>query len=471
MLSFVHDDRTAGLYTITVSQFALVFMLSAVAVAVPALGREFGASASQLGLVESGYISAVAMLLFPVTRLSDKIGRGATFATGMALFTIMSVILPVCQTINQFIVLRVFQGGGGAMMVSTGLAIIADLYPGPGRARAMGIASAGVYLGLSVGPWLGGLITTHFGWRWIFYGGAIPCAMGLSLKTLPVRPVIARGVRFDFGGALFIALGMILLSQGGSHLDDTGGVVMLVCGVFFLLCFVLWEGRAKAPLLSLSLFSGNPAFSLGSAAQFISYAAIYGITFLLSLYLQVAQGMTAGEAGLILMAQPVMQVVFSVVSGKWCERWSPHVVATAGMALATVGLGAAAFLGAAPALWFTAVILALCGAGSALFATANMAVIMGAVTRENYGVASAVVAAMRTTGMTVSLVFISGVFAVIIGPVALTPENAGVFIKAMKLAFVALTVFSALGVLMSAKGRLETRREASGTKDVPDDGE
>ena len=452
------DDRTAGLYTITVSQFALVFMLSAVAVAVPALGREFGASASQLGLVESGYISAVAMLLFPVTRLSDKIGRGATFACGMALFTVVSLVLPVCHTINQFIVLRVFQGGGGAMMVSTGLAIIADLYPGPGRARAMGIASAGVYLGLSVGPWLGGMIVTNFGWRWIFYGGAIPCAIGLflSLKTLPVRPVVARGVRFDFGGAVSIALGMILLSQGGSHLDGPSGVYMLAAGIFFLLAFVFWEGRAKAPLLSLTLFSGNPAFSLGSAAQFISYAAIYGITFLLSLYLQVAQGMTASDAGLILMAQPVMQVIFSVVSGKWCERWSAPAVSTVGMGLATLGLGGAIFLSVFPSLWFAALILALCGAGSAMFATANMAVIMGAVTREHYGVASAVVAAMRTTGMTVSLVFISGVFAVIIGPTALTHEHAPVFLTAMHIAFIALTVFSAMGVLLSAGARLRT---------------
>ena len=464
MFQFTRDDRTAGLYTITVSQFALVFMLSAVAVAVPALGREFGASASHLGLVESGYISAVAMLLFPVTRLSDKIGRGSTFAFGMGLFTVVSMILPLSNTISQFIVLRVFQGCGGAMMVSTGLALIADMYPGPGRAKAMGIASAGVYLGLSMGPWLGGLIVTHLGWRWIFYGGAIPCAVGLflSIRTLPVKPVIRRGVRFDFGGAIFIALGMILLSQGGSHLDGSSGALMLVGGIFFLLCFVFWEGRAKAPLLSLALFSGNPAFSLGSAAQFISYAAIYGITFLLSLYLQVAQGMTTSDAGLLLMVQPVMQVILSLVSGKWCERWSPHLVATVGMSIATAGLGAAIFLGVFPSLWFTALILALCGAGSAMFATANMAVIMGAVTRENYGVASAVVAAMRTTGMTVSLVFISGVFAVIIGPAALTAENADVFIRAMYTAFIALTVFSALGVLMSAKGRLRTRADGGG---------
>ena len=458
------DDRNAGLYTIAMTQFALVFMLSAVAVAVPALGREFGASASQLGLVESGYISAVAMLLFPVTRLADKIGRGATFAGGIALFTLVSTILPLCRSIDQFIVLRVFQGCGGAMMVSTGLAILADIFPGAGRARALGIASAGVYLGLSVGPWLGGLVVTHFGWRWIFYGGAIPCAMGLALalKTLPVKPVIARGVRFDPLGALLVAIGMTLLSQGGSHLHDLSGRLMLGSGVAALVLFVLWEGRAKAPLLNMRLFSGNPAFSLGSLVQFINYAAVFGITFLVSLYLQVTQGMTASQAGLILMAQPVMQVIFSLVSGKWCERWQPHVVSTIGMVVASLGLFGAIFLGAHPSLLHVVLNLGLCGAGSAMFATANMAVIMGAVTREHYGVASAVVAAMRTTGMTVSLVFISGVFAVVIGPKALTPDIAPTYLTAMRAAFICLTTFSAIGIFLSMRARIMRRKDRTG---------
>ncbi|MCJ2165416.1 MULTISPECIES: MFS transporter [unclassified Pseudodesulfovibrio] len=457
------DERTTGLWTITISQFALVFMLSAVAVAVPALGQEFGASASQLGLVESGYISAVAMLLFPVTRLADMIGRGTTFALGMALFTAVSSVLPLCQSITQFIALRVFQGGGGAMMVTTGLAILADLYPGPGRARALGIASAGVYLGLSAGPWLGGMIVTHWGWRWIFYAGAIPCALALllALKTLSVRPVFTRGVKFDWGGAIFVAIGMILLSQGGSHLHDLSGKLMLAGGLLSLASFVLWEKHAKAPLLDMVLFSDNPSFSLGSAVQFISYAATFGITFLLSLYLQVARGMTASEAGFILMAQPVMQVVFSLISGKWCERWPAHHVATLGMCLATLALGGAMFLGDSASLPYVACILALCGAGSAIFATANMAVIMGAVTKEYYGVASAVVAGMRTTGMTVSLVFISGVLALVVGPKALNQDTAPAFVVAMHIAFVVLTAFSFIGVGMSARARMRLRKKAS----------
>ncbi|CCH48249.1 MFS transporter [Pseudodesulfovibrio piezophilus] len=461
------DERTTGLMTITITQFALVFMLSAVAVAVPALGLEFGASASQLGLVESGYISAVAMLLFPVTRLSDKIGRGTTFAVGVAWFTMISLLIPICQTITQFIILRVFQGAGGAMMVSTGLAILADLYPGPGRAKAMGIASAGVYLGLSAGPWLGGMIVTHWGWRWIFYAGALPCLLGLilSLKTLPVKPVITRGIRFDWGGAILCALGMIMLSQGGSHLNDTSGKVMLIVGLLSLAAFVLWEKRTKEPLLDMTLFEGNPSFSLGSAVQFISYAATFGVTFLISLYLQIAQGMTASEAGIILMAQPVMQVLFSLISGNWCERWPAYIIATLGMVLATLGLGVAIFLGTEGSLPLILIILGLCGAGSAIFATANMAVIMGAVSRENYGVASAVVAGMRTTGMTVSLVFISAVFAIIIGPASLHKGDGEIYVTAMNAAFISLTVFSAFGVIMSARARKKhstVREEYSG---------
>ncbi len=460
------NNRTAGLLSITISQFALTFMLSAVAVAVPALGREFGANASQLGLVESGYISAVAMLLFPVTRLADKIGRGTTFISGVSLFTIVSVLLPLTTTMDQFIALRVVQGCGGAMMVSTGLAILAELYPGPGRAKALGIASAGVYLGLSAGPWLGGMIVTHFGWRWIFYAGAAPCALGiaLSLKTLPVRPVITRGIKFDWIGAILIAMGMIMLSQGGSHLHDITGKIMLASGILSLIGFVIWEKHAKAPLLDIRLFSGNAEFSLGSAVQFISYAATFGITFLLSLYLQVAQGMTASQAGVILMAQPVMQIIFSLISGNWCERWPAHRIATIGMVLATLSLGGAIFLGDGSSLPHIITILGLCGAGSAIFATANMAVIMGSVRKENYGVASAVVAAMRTTGMTTSLVFISAVFAIIIGPAALHEGMASTFIEAMHIAFICLTVFSAFGVLMSARARRKRRKDAPNAK-------
>jgi len=456
------SKRTAGLWAITVTQFAQVFMLSAVAVAVPSLGHEFGASASQLGLVESGYISAVAMLLFPAVRLADMIGRGTTFALGLAVFSGVSLMLPQTESITQFITLRVFQGGGGAMMVSTGLAILADLYTGPGRAKALGISSAGVFLGLSAGPWLGGMVVTHMGWRWIFYVGAIPCAicLALTLKILPVRPVIRKGVRFDWGGAILCGMGMTMLSQGGSHFHDPSGKSLLTGGLISLVAFVLWEKRAKAPLLDMTLFSGNPSFSLGSTVQFISYSATFGITFLLSLYLQIAQGMTASQAGFILMAQPVMQAIFSIISGNWCERWPAHHIATLGMVLATIGLGGATFLGGESSLPHIIIVLALCGTGSAIFGTANMAVIMGAVSREYYGVASAVVAGMRTTGMTVSIVFISAIFAIIIGPEALDAENTPIFITAMHIIFIALTLFSTLGVAMSARARMRQRQQS-----------
>lgn len=450
-------ERTAALWAITVTQFSLVFMLSSVAVAIPSLGKEFGATAAQLGLVESGYISAVAMLLFPVTRLADMTGRGFIFATGMALFTTVSLILPLSGSIENFIILRVFQGGGGAMMVTTGLAILADLFTEPRRSMALGIASAGVYVGLSAGPWLGGIIATTMGWRAIFYIGAVPCAvcLALTLYVLPVKPKHKKCPPFDWGGAILIAMGMVLLSQGGSHFHLLTGKAMLAGGVVSLAAFVLWEKRAKAPLLDMSLFSTNQSFALGNTVQFISYAATFGITFLISLYLQIVQGMTPSAAGMTLMAQPLMQTLFSPISGKLCQRWAAHHIATVGMLFATAGLGGAIFIGDNGSLWLIISVLGLCGTGSAIFATANTAVIMGAVEKENYGIASAMVAGMRTTGMTISLVFISAVLATMVGPTALHAGNANAFVEAMNISFITLTAFSALGVFLSARAKLK----------------
>lgn len=454
------SQQRAGLYTITITQFSLVFMLSAVAVAVPAMGREFGAKASELGLVESAYISAVAMLLLPVTRLADMLGRGFVFVCGMAVFTLFSLVLPLSKDIMLFNFLRVFQGAGGAMMVTTGLAIIADLFPGKGRGRALGISGAGVYLGLSAGPWLGGIITTHLGWRYIFYLGAVPALMCLvmALKALPVKPVVKRGQRFDWGGALLCAMGMVMLSQGGSHFNALSGKLMLVGGLLSLVAFLVWEARADCPLLDLKLFSGNRSFAYGSAVQFINYAATFGITFLTSLYLQVVQGMTASQAGVVLMAQPLMQALFSPLSGSMVERWPAHRVATLGMVLATLALIGAGFFEPETTRIPVIIVLLFCGAGTAIFATANTSVVMGSVTRDHYGVASAMIAGMRTTGMTVSLVTISMVLAITVGAEAVSAENIPQFMQAMHIVLAGFALFSAFGVLLSLKAPL-VRRE------------
>lgn len=452
-------EQRAGLAAITVTQFALVFMLSAVAVAVPALGREFGARAAELGLVESGYIASVAMLLLPVTRLSDMFGRGFVFALGVAVFTVTSLVLPISQSIGQFILVRVFQGAGGAMMVTTGLAIIADLYPGKGRGRALGISTAGVYLGLSVGPLLGGLITTHWGWRWIFYLGAIPCALCfvLTIKSLRVRPIRTRMGSFDWLGALFVGLGMVGISQGGSHFHDMWGRLMLGGGFASLAAFVAWEARVGRPLLDLRLFTGNGTFAGGNLVQFMNYAATFGITFLISLYLQIVRGMTAGDAGLVLMAQPLVMAALSPVAGGLADKMAPHKLSAFGMSLAAIALGVAAMLGVSTPLWAVVVSMVLCGAGTAFFATANMSVIMGSVGPSHYGVASAMVAGMRTTGMTLSLVTISVVLSVLVGPQEMTAANTPEFMRSMHLVLGGFTALCVAGVPLCLRAALKER--------------
>ncbi|WP_461209618.1 MFS transporter [Desulfocurvus sp. DL9XJH121] len=442
-------EQRAGLFAITVTQFAFVFMLSALAVAVPALGQEFGAKAALLGLVESSYIASVAMLMLPVSRLADMWGRGFVFALGLAVFDVMSLLLTVCPSVGWLIFVRILQGIGAAMMVSTGLAILADIFPGKGRGRALGISTAGVYLGISAGPLLGGLITTHMGWRWIFYLGSLPCVVSLvmTVRALNVRPSRSgRGRGFDWIGSVLVALGMICLTQGGSHFADLSGKLLLAGGLVSLALFVTWEARADEPLLNLRLFAGNRSFAYGNLVQYINYASTFGITFLLSLYLQIVRGMSPGDAGLLLVAQPLLMAVLAPFVGNMVDRTPAHRLAAAGMFLSTLALAMAATLGMEAGLWRVVLVLVACGAGTALFATANMNVIMGSVGPTHYGVASAMVACMRTTGMTSGLVIISVALSLIVGPQQMTAESAAPYMTAMHLVLVCFVVPCALGV-------------------------
>ncbi|SKA74495.1 MFS transporter [Desulfobaculum bizertense] len=450
----VRAQRRGALYAVTATQFAVPFMVSAVAVALPAVGREFAAKATQISLVESAYLCAVSMLMLPFARFSDIFGRKFTFASGVGLFMLASLVLGFVPNMGTFILVRIIQGIGAAAQISTGLAIISDVFPREERGRAFGIGVAGVYLGLSMGPFLGGEIATHFGWRWIFFVGVPICGIALFqiLYHLDVRPRFERGLYFDWAGCILSALGTGLIVFGGAEWNNTFGKVLFGIGLLSVIGFILWEKRAKAPLLDIELFARNRVFSFGCAVQFINYAATFGVTFLMSLYLQYAQGMTPGQAGRILMVQPVLQAIISPLSGRWADRYPPHKIATYGMCCGTAGLVLAEFLGMQSSVWMVVGVLLLFGLGTALFSSPNVSVIMGSVGPEDYAVASAMTGGMRTTGMTMSMVAIGMILSMYIGNHPVTAANVSHYIQAMKASFLGFTAVSVFGIWLSIKG-------------------
>ncbi|SKA77279.1 drug resistance transporter, EmrB/QacA subfamily [Paucidesulfovibrio gracilis DSM 16080] len=452
------ERKRIVLFAITSTQFAVPFMLSAVAVALPSIGEHFNSGAVLLSLVESVYIATTAMFLLPFGRYADITGHIPLFLRGMGLFCLMTLLLGFAPSMSIFVILRVLQGLGGAMMMSTGLAILMNAHPREERGRALGFGTAGVYLGISAGPYLGGLLTTALGWRWVFFSGLLPLLLSLvlvlRLKRLDHQ---ATSDPFDRVGALLSALGIGLLVAGSAGSAHILGKLALLAGILSLISFVLWEKRSSSPLLDLNLIRHNRPFALGCLVQFINYAASFSFTFLMSLYLQCGRGISAYEAGSILVVQPLVQAALSPYSGKLADRHPPHLIATFGMVVVTIALGiAATFDAQTSSLTFHAMLILL-GIGIAFFSSPNAAVIMGSVNSRELGVASAMTSGMRTSGMTTSMILVSLLLAHTLGDHAVSQENFDQYLNVMRILLTGFTVLSAFGVLLSLKGALNRK--------------
>ncbi len=445
------------LLTVCLAQFMVPFMLTAIGVALPSLGRELGASAVQIGLVEQTYVLSLAMVMLTFGRLGDIVGQRIMFLIGLIAFTSLTLVIGFATSIDMIIGLRFFQGLGAATMLSGSMALVAAAYPPEPRARKIGLVSACTYVGLSAGPVIGGFITQHFGWRHIFFA-PVPigiAAVFICLFGMQEMEKNASGERMDWLGSAVYALAIGCIMTGAAHGQASFGVPLLLAGVVGLGLFLLLESRCASPLLDVRLLSGNRYFTLSSLAALGNYAATFCVVFFMSLFLQYAKGLSARQAGFILLLQPLMQVVTSPLAGRLAERIDIAKLATAGMLMSGIGLLLAALtLGPQTPLWLVALELMLIGAGFGIFITPNTTAIMDSVERRQYGVASGMIGAMRTAGMATSLTTITLVFSLFMGDQAVTDANLPLFLLSMKTALVAFSLFSCLGVILSfSRGR------------------
>jgi len=437
-------SRFATLFSVCVAHFLMPFMMSAVAVSLPVIGREFGASALQLGLVETTYVLSASIFLLAMGRLGDIHGRRRVFEFGIAVFTLAGGLLSQAWSVETVIAFRFLQGMGGAMVMGTTMAIVVSAFPAEERGKALGIAVASVYAGISCGPFLGGALVTAYGWRVLFI-----LSVPLGIATfLTIRKKIhgdwaeAAGEPFDWKGSLIYGVALLLLIVGASRLDHglwAWGVA--ASGIAGLCLFAVYESRVQYPILNVGLLRENRIFALSNLAALFNYAATFGVTFFLSLYLQYVKGMNPREAGSVLIIQPVVQTLFSPFCGRLADRFPAPFVATTGMALCAVGLGTAATLTASSSLVHVMVMLGFLGMGFALFSSPNTSVIMGSVPPHYLGVATGLSSTMRTLGMMTSMTIITVIFSIFMGDQTVTSETRSLFLLSMR---TALWIFSAL---------------------------
>jgi len=448
-------ERRVVLVLATIAAFVTPFMAASLNVAVPAIGRDFGMSAVSLGWIATSYLLAAAVCLVPFGKIADLTGRKKIFGWGSLVYALASAAAAVSNSAPVFLAGRVFQGVGGAMLMSTSVAMLTSVYPPGERGRVLGINVSFTYLGLSLGPVLGGAMTQHGGWRSIF---AVNAVLGLAVFLLVAWKLKGeewtgdRKAGIDLAGAGYMAAGLATLMLGFGRFPSRDGFLLAGGAVVFLFLFFLREKRAPVPLLDLKLFRKNPVFLFSNLAALINYSATTAIGFVLSLYLQYLKGLTPQAAGLVLLAQPAMMVLFSPLAGRLSDRIEPRVLASAGMGLLTAGLLLLAGLGADTSVVFIIAVLLFLGFGFALFSSPNTNAVMGAVDKRAYGLASALLGTMRITGQMISMGLATLIFALQIGRVPITPSVHPGFLAACRIIFI-LCATLCLGGLFASLAR------------------
>ncbi len=455
--------RRATLIVTTLASFLDPFMGASVNVALPTIGQEFAMSAVLMGWVTTAFLLSAATFSIPFGRLGDIYGRKRIYMIGVVVFSTSSLLLALSSSATMLIVFRVLQGFGASMAFATRLAILISVYPASERGRVLGINVAAVYLGLSTGPFIGGLITQYLGWRFIFWFNVPIGAMMLALIFLLIKGDWGedKGVKFDLVGSIIMGVSLLATMYGFSQLPEIYAAVLVALGIIGIVIFVKYELRVEAPVININLFRTNTVFAFSNLAAMINYAATFAVGFLMSLYLQNVRGYSPQDAGLILVCQPITQAIFSPIAGRLSDRIQPRTVSSAGMAITFIGLVLLIFLNETISLYYIIGCMLFFGFGFALFSSPNTNAIMSSVDRRYYGVTGAMVGTMRQTGMMISMGIVMMILALHLGQAEINPENLLKFVSSMRTAFIVFAILCFGGIFASlARGKIQRETTA-----------
>ena len=439
------------------SAFLTPFMASSMNIALPTIGKEFGINALTLSWVATSFLLTAAAFLVPFGKIADIVGRKKIFTLGIIIYSFSSLMSAFSPDELMLIISRTIQGLGGSMIFGTAIAILTSVFPANERGKVIGYNLASTYLGLSLGPFIGGVLTHQFGWRSIFF-----FSFALSVILIPLifwklkgEWAEAKGEKFDFKGSVVYMIGLIAIMYGFSILSSLAGAVLLVCGIIIMIIFFRMEYRIKYPVLDLSSFKRNTVFIFSNLAAFINYSATFAVGYLLSLYLQYIKALSPQDAGIILVTQPITMALFSPIAGRMSDKIEPQIVATIGMILTVVGLTPFIFLNSDTSIIYLVATLFVIGIGFALFSSPNTNAVMSSVDRRYYGVASASLGTMRLSGQAISMGIATFIFAIYLGKVKITPEYYSSFLISTHVIFIIFTILCILGVFASmARGKL-----------------
>jgi EmrB/QacA subfamily drug resistance transporter len=471
-----HGEETAGKWTVmgivAIGVFMATLDASIVNISLPKISASFHVPLN--GAVEwviIAYLIVIASILLTLGRLADMTGRKLLWALGLTIFTTSSALCGAAPSLMLLIVFRALQGIGGAMIMAISPAMLTRAFPTTERGRALGLNALVVAAGTSAGPTLGGIITQAFTWRWIFYVNVPIGIIGIiaTLRLLTERMHLRSGEqRFDPIGAVLLSAAMICLMLGLSFGQELGWhsspiFALFGASVVLFAAFFITETRVAEPIVDLSLFR-NRLFAAAIFSSFLSFLALFAVTFLMPFYLEQLRGFPADQAGFLLTPVPLTISLVAPLSGFLSDRFGSQVLSSLGLAIGSVGLWFLSNL--TPQASLVAIIwpLVVTGLGQGLFQSPNNSAIMGSVPRHRLGIASGFLATVRVVGQSLSVAVAGAIFTSLGGAQAgaeLSHGGAmpisslqGTFIHAFHTALFTCMIIASVGVLTSlVRGR------------------
>ncbi len=439
---------------IIASQFAPPFMFSGVAVALPSMGSELRAGATSLWLVETLFLGCQLAVQLPLGRLADATDKRTLYKLGLATFGGASVLIGCLSWMPAILLLRCVQGAASATFGVTSPAILSELVPPERRGRVFGALLGVAYSGLLLGPIIAGVLTKAFGWRAVFLVGASVLLAGAIMIHMMMPSGWRRpGNVIHVPSTLLVGLSVLGLVTGSALVKDgLSGYALLAGGLIGSAIFVMLQPRLTSPLLDVRTLVQNRVLSRALLTQLLLYVNAFASILLINLFLQVSQGYSPRQAGLIMAIGAALMAAMAPIAGRLADRYNAGLIARLGAIAVLVSAVLGMQLTRESTLLLIVPVLLAHGLGYALFASPNMTIIMNSVPTELSSTASSLSAKARSLGMVVGLIVPSVLISLLIGqdPIEDHPSE---LVRVMTITYVILAALLALALAIAQAPR------------------
>jgi EmrB/QacA subfamily drug resistance transporter len=405
------------LAAVSVGLFMIMLDNTVVNVALPSMRRSLHMSLSELEWVVAGYALTFAAFMLTGGKLADFLGRRLVFMVGLAVFTGASLACGLAPNGGFLIGARVVQGLGGALMNPSTLSIITATFPPRERGKAIGIWAGVSALALAIGPLVGGLLSEHVNWNWIFFINVPVGIIGFLSAPIFIEETRDQSAeqRLDVPGLVTSAIGLFSLTYAFIEANSYGWTSGRILGAFALaavalVLFAVLELHQRAPMLDLSMFR-NRTFSGANSAMLFVGLAMFGTFFYVSLYMQNVLSYSPVQAGASFLPMTLLIILLAPRMGALSDRLGSRWLVGAGMTLLAAMLFYYTQLGAQESFWVLLPGLLLGGVGMSMTMTPTTAAAMSAVAVDKAGVGSAVLNSARQVGGSLGIAVMGSIVA------------------------------------------------------------